>query len=228
MDRASRARLVIIWTGILILLAGCNNPLALIPDPTPTVPVTPTPEPTVAVVVDCRPTPGQFSPGVPSDIPQTSDLAPPELPGERMIIAGTVYASDCITPLPDAVVEVRHADSAGNYDNTEPYTLLGRMFTNADGRYEFSTIKPSGYRAGGASRPAHIHYRITANDGRFLSTQLFFAGDPLLAGSGIPPVLIAELVERDEANGPMLYGTFDIVLPVAPPTPAPAFTEEDL
>jgi hypothetical protein len=70
---------------------------------------------------------------------------------------------------------------------------------------------------------------VTANDGRVLSTQMFFADDPALAGATVPAALLTELSQKNEAGGPMLYGTFDIVLPVEPPVSAPEIiTDEDL
>jgi protocatechuate 3,4-dioxygenase beta subunit len=39
-----------------------------------------------------------------------------------------------------------------------------------------------GYRDGPFDRPAHIHYKITANGFQSLTTQLYFHGDPKMAG----------------------------------------------
>jgi catechol 1,2-dioxygenase len=210
-----------------LILSGCggvefNNPLA---QATATAEPTATVAPPAAAKIDCQPTPGQFANGFLEEFPTRTELAPPEMPGERMKISGTIYASDCITPLAGATLQVWHTDSQGNYDRTEPYDLVGQMHTDEAGHYEFSSIKPVGYE----ERPAHVHMLVTANDGRVLSTQMFFADDPALAGATVPAALLTELSQKNEAGGPMLYGTFDIVLPVEPPVSAPEIiTDEDL
>ena len=220
----------VLWLVVVAVigLAGCSTTnISFLTPATPTPAPTPTALPTPVVVINCQPTPGRFGGGILDEYPSTSELAPPDMPGDRMKITGTIYASDCVTPLAGAIIQVRHADSEGNYDRTPPFDLVGQIQADEAGRYEFSSIRPSGYRAGGASRPAHIHTRVTANDGRVLVTEMLFADDPLLQGADVPPAIVIELVEQDEADGPMLYGTFNIVLPVAPPTPE-IINDEDL
>ena len=40
-------------------------------------------------------------------------------PGEHLILSGTVYASDCSTPLPKTLIEIWQADAKGFYDNKD-------------------------------------------------------------------------------------------------------------
>ena len=40
-------------------------------------------------------------------------LAADDEPGERLILAGTVYSSDCRTPLPKTLIEIWQADAQG-------------------------------------------------------------------------------------------------------------------
>ena len=113
--------------------------------------------------------------------------------GERIIVLGRVMDSDG-RPVPDALMEIWQANSAGRYrhevDNhpapLDPnFSGGGRCVTDAEGRYRFVTIKPAAYPWGNdanAWRPAHIHFSLfgTAFATRLI-TQMYFPGDPLLA-----------------------------------------------
>ena len=60
----------------------------------------------------------------------------------------------------------------------------GRAVTDANGRYEFLTIKPGAYpwaNHENAWRPAHIHFSLFGRAfTQRLVTQMYFPGDPLL------------------------------------------------
>ena len=92
-----------------------------------------------------------------------------------------------------SVIELWHANAAGRYihplDANNPAPIdpnflgSGRVAADADGRYEFLTIKPAAYPYPNHPthwwRPPHIHMSIFG-DG-FMSrlvTQMFFPGDP--------------------------------------------------
>ena len=47
--------------------------------------------------------------------PNISILTPPNITSNLLFITGTVYANDCITPIPNATVDVWHADQ-GEFD----------------------------------------------------------------------------------------------------------------
>jgi catechol 1,2-dioxygenase len=120
-----------------------------------------------------------------------------EKEGEPLFMQGTVYGADG-KPVPNAQVEVWHANLMGNYsffDKTQsPFNLRRTIITDQNGRYQFRSIVPSGYGCppGGSTqrlldmlgrhgrRPAHIHFFITAPGNRKLTTQINIDGDAYL------------------------------------------------
>jgi protocatechuate 3,4-dioxygenase beta subunit len=113
--------------------------------------------------------------------------------GERIIVVGRV-TDEVGRPIRNALLEVWQANAAGRYmhkddQNQAPldpnFHGAGRVLTDANGNYRFTTIKPGAYPMGNHAnvwRPPHIHFSIFGLD--FLSrlvTQMYFPGDPLLA-----------------------------------------------
>ena len=123
-----------------------------------------------------------------------SDLTrqhPDEPQGQRIIVAGRVV-DESGRPVPDALIEIWQANAGGRYrhgnDNhpapLDPnFTGAGRLVTDADGRYKFTSIKPGAYpwrNHENAWRPAHIHFSVFGTNFRSrLVTQMYFPGDPL-------------------------------------------------
>ena len=106
--------------------------------------------------------------------------------GEILLISGTVVARNG-RPIVGAEVEVWHANHLGHYDNGDPdhlpppdeFRWRGRLRTDAQGRYEFETIRPGSYRLTPLEfRAAHIHLKVRARGYRALTSQFFFRGDP--------------------------------------------------
>lgn len=111
--------------------------------------------------------------------------------GERIILHGRILDADA-RPVPDTLVEIWQANAAGRYVHSadrHPAPLdpnfggAGRCLTDADGRYEFITIKPGAYPLGSQGnvwRPAHIHLSLFGPAlATRLITQMYFPGDPL-------------------------------------------------
>jgi hypothetical protein len=59
--------------------------------------------------------------------PFQTKLAGPRESGERLIISGKIYSSDCRSHLPNTLIEVWQADSAGKYDTKKPGNFTERL-----------------------------------------------------------------------------------------------------
>ena len=118
--------------------------------------------------------------------------------GERIIVMGRVL-DEFNRPVANALVEIWQAHACGRYiqkNDQHPapldpnFTGAGRVLTDSNGEYRFTTIKPGAYpwrNHQNAWRPAHIHFSLFGTN--FLSrlvTQMYFPGDPLLA---LDPIL---------------------------------------
>jgi catechol 1,2-dioxygenase len=117
--------------------------------------------------------------------------------GEVLFMNGQVRDANG-KPVAGAVVDVWHANPLGGYSFFDPsqpkYNLRRRIETDAEGRYRFRTVLPSGYacppegptqklldRLGRhGRRPAHIHFFVTAPGYRKLTTQINIDGDEYL------------------------------------------------
>ena len=105
-----------------------------------------------------------------------TQLASATEPGTRLIISGRVFNLDCNQAIPNARIDVWHANDAGAYDN-DGFGLRGYTLSNEEGFYLFETIKPGKYLNGNKYRPSHIHFKITPPGFEVLTTQLYFEGD---------------------------------------------------
>lgn len=107
--------------------------------------------------------------------------------GIKIRITGTVYQPDGKSPAEDVIVYIYHTNQDGIYENKYDEKswarrhgyIRGWVKTDANGIYEFYTLKPGVYPSG--SEPAHIHITILEPDGRYYWLNSYhFAGDPLL------------------------------------------------
>ena len=146
-----------------------------------------------------------------------NQLAPVSEPGTKLIISGRVMNLDCSQIIPNTVIDIWHANDAGAYDNTGGYHLRGKTTSNAHGFYIFETIKPGRYLNGATYRPSHIHFKITPPSFPTLTTQLYFQGDPYIAGDAAASVTSGtfdatpRIINLTNNNG-TLEGTWDIVV----------------
>jgi len=181
------------------------------------------------------PTPSQtvgpfFSLGL--DRPESNDLTRGHPQGERIVIEGRVLDGDG-APVPDAVVEIWQANAAGRYAHPEDpqtdkpldpnFRGFGRVATDAEGRFHFTTIKPGPVPGRGNSLQApHINVLLLSRGLLIhLHTRIYFDGepanaaDPLLSSIEDPAVRGTLLARRAEASsqsgGPARY-RFDIIM----------------
>jgi protocatechuate 3,4-dioxygenase, beta subunit len=152
--------------------------------------------------------------------------------GERIIVHGRVVDEDG-RGVPDTLVEIWQANACGRYvhvNDQHPapldpnFTGSGRVVTDAQGAYKFTTIKPGAYpwpNGPNSWRPAHIHLSLfgTAFTSRVV-TQMYFPGDPLFAldpiAQSIPEFARDRLIssfdlDQTVPNWALAY-RFDIVL----------------
>jgi catechol 1,2-dioxygenase len=120
-----------------------------------------------------------------------------EKEAEILFMQGTVYGADG-RPLPNAKVEVWHANLMGNYSffdkSQSDFNLRRTIVTDDQGRYRFRSLMPVGYGcppegttqrllnklARHGRRPAHIHFFVSAPGHRKLTTQINIDGDAYL------------------------------------------------
>lgn len=116
---------------------------------------------------------------------------------DTLIIEGTVTDTEGDI-IPNAKVEIWHANSLGNYSffdkSQSEFNLRRTIYTDANGHYTALTTMPVGYgcppegttqallnRLGRhGNRPSHVHYFISAPGFRKLTTQFNIEGDQYL------------------------------------------------
>ncbi len=125
-----------------------------------------------------RPTPpNALGPFYKKRSPVSALLAAANEPGLPLTVSGRVYNTRGDV-LPDAKIEVWHADHFGHYD-LEGYHCRAQVPLKQDGAYEFATVMPGHYPDRVAQ---HVHYLVTATGHKPLVTQLYFATDPVFEG----------------------------------------------
>ena len=117
-----------------------------------------------------------------------TDLAGPDVSGERVTIEGRVFDGGS-TPIPDALIEIWQANSHGKYNHPEDeqdkpielgFSGYGRIPTDENGRFSFTTIKP-GVVPGpdGKMQAPHIAVSVFMRGLlRRLVTRIYFPDEP--------------------------------------------------
>jgi len=152
--------------------------------------------------------------------------------GEVSYVSGQVLTS-AGSPIRNAFVEIWQCDHSGAYLNTQDsnrkspdsnFQGYGRFLTDAEGRYSFRTIKPVPY----PGRTPHIHFAVSQNGHRVLTTQLLIKGHPqndkdmVFRGVRDPKLrelLLVDFVPLPDSKIGELSAKFDLVLGATPADP---------
>jgi protocatechuate 3,4-dioxygenase alpha subunit len=158
-------------------------------------------------------TPGQtvgpfFALGL--DRPEWADLTRGNPQGERITVEGQVLDGDG-APVPDAMIELWQANTAGRYDHVEDtqadkkidphFHGYGRAATDPQGRFKITTIKPGPVPGrGNALQAPHINVAFFARGLlRQLHTRIYFADEPSNASD---PLLSS--IEDESVRGTLI------------------------
>ncbi|HEY7825702.1 MAG TPA: protocatechuate 3,4-dioxygenase subunit alpha [Candidatus Acidoferrales bacterium] len=135
-------------------------------------------------------------------------------PGEKISIRGRVLDADG-EGVNDAMLEIWQADSQGNFHETKEsaekseaagFWGFGRIATNSDGRFHFTTVKPGRVPgAGGAIQAPHIVVTIFMRGLlKQLTTRIYFPGEPANEEDAVlrlvPPARRATLIAARAAE----------------------------
>ncbi len=156
------------------------------------------------------------------------DLADGEEGGEPVLVSGRVIDLEG-APIAGAMLDIwqvaPNAEYAAIDDGQGRFNLCGRVRADADGRYAFRTRKPVSYTipddgpvgamldAAGRHpwRPAHIHFKVSAEGYRTLVTQLFSDDDPYLDADAVFGVKDS-LIVHYERGGDGLRLAYDFAM----------------
>lgn len=141
--------------------------------------------------------------------------------GEALIVKGRVLDTNGDV-VANALIDIWQADNNGRYlhedaPETSPldqsFQYWAKIKTAEDGSYRVKTIKPGKYAAEEDwQRPPHIHFRVAKRGMRELTTQMYFANEPLNEIDRL--YLEAPAEQRPSITVDVVKGeaTFDIVL----------------
>lgn len=163
------------------------------------------------------------------DRPDWSDLTAAGATGQKIIIEGLVTDGDG-APAADALLEIWQANAAGRYAHPEDtqekpidpkFRGFGRVCTDAEGRYRFTTIRPGAVPGrGNALQAPHINVSVFARGLlKRLVTRIYFGDEPSNETDPVLGAIEDEAVRRTlvatasrGGKGQTLAYRFDIVL----------------
>ncbi|HEX4997357.1 MAG TPA: protocatechuate 3,4-dioxygenase [Terriglobia bacterium] len=133
-------------------------------------------------------------------------------------------------PMRNVFVEIWQVDAKASYLHTngrgpagpdQNFQGYGRFLTDSRGQYYFRTVKPVPYTLNGAFRTPHIHFALSRNGRRILTTQTHIRGhqdnarDSVLQGVRDPALretVMSDFVPLPGSKIGELTANFDIVL----------------
>lgn len=159
----------------------------------------------------------------PDSIPLTADTLSDFNKGfDDLLLTGTVFMDDGITPARNVIIYMYHTNEQGIYlsaDGAEGWArrhgrLRSWVKTGPDGIYSFFTSRPGIYQS--RSEPAHIHFTIAEPDGSYYWINSSYFDDDLLLGDKQKnpvhlrggPGNILHLIRKDSIS----IGSRDIIL----------------
>ena len=148
-------------------------------------------------------TPQHPLPPRPADnLSSSATIVPANEPGDPLVIDGQVFAPDGTTPVPGVDIHAYNTDAQGFYGANHsfyPPRIQGWAKTDAEGRFQFRTIRPGHYP--GMRIPAHVHF------------GLWGAGYPFQYAGEVRFVGDAFLSEEDAARA-KTQGKFSDIVPI--------------
>jgi protocatechuate 3,4-dioxygenase beta subunit len=120
----------------------------------------------------------------PERMASTGRIAAVTEPGTPLVIRGQVFEPDGRTPARAVVIHAYHRDKDGfdfgpNDRALTTWRLQGWVRTDAQGRFEFQTIRPAPDAMG--REGAHVHFTMESQElGKQWAPTIFFSDDPLV------------------------------------------------
>lgn len=129
-----------------------------------------------------------------------------------LVVTGRVLNTRC-EPVAGAVLDFWQTGDDGDYDN-QGYGYRGHQYTDENGFYQLTTIRPSEYFALNTYRTPHIHAKLQGPGTKLLTTQLYLP-DAQEANAKDGIYVPSLLVKFAENTGGALIANFDFVVEMA-------------
>ncbi|WER48382.1 dioxygenase [Cupriavidus sp. WKF15] len=171
-----------------------------------------------------------YVPGAPLSENEVRLDAGNEDKGAPFVMEGQVLDTEG-RPVPHALVDVWHCNEFGRYSHFDPsqpdYNLRRRIQADEAGRYRFRSFLPPGYAIPPASpvselfallgrhgnRPAHIHFLVSGEGKRALTTQVNIPGDTFIDDDFAFATRDGLVVELQQVQDPAGYESLGLTGP---------------